>query len=99
MSLVSQQKIPPALEILESMLKLYPGFVRGRIQTAKVYYQLCATTKGRAHLDAALDARPTPEERRDIEAIRIEQTELDVKRMQRPDFAALNRPKSKRAEA
>ena len=98
-STASLQRIPEAMEIFEAMLAMHPGFVRGHIQAARFYYQLVAVNKGKEHLDAALAGRPSPEQRREVEAIRLEQAELDKKRMYRPDFAALNRPKDAKAGA
>jgi tetratricopeptide (TPR) repeat protein len=96
MSLAMQEKIYPALDVLEGMLALHPNFVRGRIQTAKLYYQLCLITKGKPHLDAALNAKPSPEERKAIVAIQESEAKLDKKRIFRPDFVALN-PRKKPA--
>jgi tetratricopeptide (TPR) repeat protein len=99
MSLAMQEKVQAALGVLEDMLLLHPGFVRGRIQTAGLYYKLCLTTKGKAHLNAALEGYPSPEERHAIEAILSEQSKLDQKRIYRPDFEALRRAKAQKIPA
>jgi len=54
-----------------------------------LYYKLCATAKGKKHMESALAGRPAPHERRMIEQILKEQKTLDEKRFFRPDFEAL----------
>ena len=95
--LAMRSEIPPALELLERMLELFPEFVRGRIQTARVYYKLVVLPKAKAHLDAALASDPNQAERKEIEELLKEQAGLDEKRYHRPDFESLRRAKAAQA--
>lgn len=87
----------PAMEAFEALLVGHPEFVRGRIQAARFYFKLVVPAKGRAHLNAALAADPSADERREITAMMAEQEKLDRKRIYRPDFEALRRRKAARA--
>ncbi len=89
MSLAMANEIYPAIEIFETLLVRHPDYVRGHLQLGLLYYKLCATAKGRAHLEQALACRPTLAERRLIEQVLGEQAKLDKGRYYRPDFAAL----------
>jgi tetratricopeptide (TPR) repeat protein len=97
--LAMRQDVYPALDLLEEILQRQPAFVRGHIQIARYYYKLCVSGKGKAHLQAALAADPSLDERREIDALLKGEALLDQKRMYRPDFEALRREKAARAGA
>ena len=91
MSLAMQNRVYDAIGVLEDLLKLHPDFVRGHMQMGMLQYKLCATNKGRAHMEKALASRPSLQERRQIEQILKEQKAMDDKRLYRPDFEKLNK--------
>ena len=91
LSLAMTHAAQEAVNLLEELASAHPAFIRGRIRLAQLYYRLCITAKGRAHLERALTLRPTLEERREIEQILREQRALDARRYYRPDFEALRR--------
>lgn len=91
MSQAMQEQIYEALATFEGLMETYPDFVRGHIQLGLLHYKLCATAKGKQHMELALSHRPTLAERRTVERILREQKALDEKRFQRPDFEALRR--------
>ncbi len=94
---VMLEKVYPALETLETLASEHPTFVRGRIQAGLLQLKLCATAKGRRHLEEALASRPNPQERAQIESLLHRERKLDQKRFYRPDFEALRRAKAKAA--
>ena len=89
MSLAMANEIYPAIEVFETLLANHPDYARGHLQLGLLYYKLCVTSKGRAHLEQALASRPTLAQRRQIEQVLGEQARLDRGRYYRPDFAAL----------
>lgn len=91
LALVMQNKVYPALDELESLAADRPGFVRGRMQAGLLQIKLGAIARGREHLTAALEADPSPAERRSLLELLDKQAELDRRRIYRPDFVALNR--------
>lgn len=90
MSLAMQNEIYPALKTLETVLQRFPEYVRGYIQIGRLYIQIGAIPKGREYLNEGLKHRPSPAERRLIEAALAKQSQLDKKRYSRPDFEALH---------
>jgi tetratricopeptide (TPR) repeat protein len=97
--LAARNMVYPAMELFEGMASRFPDFVRGHIQAARFYYKLVVLPKGKAHLDAALAADPSSDERREIEAVLVEQSRLDKKRYHRPDFEGMRRAKAARAQS
>ena len=91
MSLAMEHRIYDAIETFETLLSAHPDYVRGHMQLGLLYYQLCATRKGREHMERGLAAHPSLEERRFIERALSEQKQLDRKRYYRPDFEALRK--------
>ena len=81
----------PSIEIFETVLVKHPQHVRGHVQLGLLYFRLAAIAKGREQMQAALAAKPSLEERRQIEAILREQDRLDKQRYYRPDFEALRK--------
>ena len=94
LSLAITNKIYEAIEVFEELLKNHPEYVRGYIQLGQLYYRLGVISKGHTQMDLALAARPSLEDRRLIEQMKKEQTELDKKRYYRPDFEALRKKKN-----
>ena len=97
--LAMRSEVYPALDLLENMLALHPEFVRGRIQAARFYYKLVVLPKAKEHLDLALAADPSGDERSEIERLLREQSALDQRRYHRPDFESMRREKAARAQA
>ena len=64
---------------------------RTHIQLGLLQFKLCPNAEGRKHMEAALKARPTLEERRLIEKTLKEQKDQDKGRYYRPDFEALHK--------
>ncbi len=91
MSLAMNLQVYPAIDLFEKLLSKHPDYARGHMQLGLLYFRLCVTAKGRAHLEKALKCRPTLAERRIIERTLKEQKRLDEKRFHRPDFEALRR--------
>ena len=91
LSLASEGQVYRAIAVFDDLLAKHPRYVRGHIQAGLLYYRICATAKGRRHLETALACRPSLEERRLIERILREQAALDQRRYYRPDFDALRR--------
>ena len=89
--LAMENKIYEAIQAFETLLQKEPRHVRGHIQLGLLHYKLCATAKGREHIEAALAGRPSLEERRMIDQILKEQKDLDKNRYYRPDFEALRK--------
>lgn len=89
MSLAMDHQIYEAIDVFEKLLAAHPDYARGHLQLGVLYLQLCATAKGRQHLERALACRPSLAERRLIERVFKEQEALDRKRYYRPDFEAL----------
>lgn len=90
-SLASEGQVYRAIAVFDELLAKHPRYARGHIQAGLLYYRICATAKGRRHLETALACRPSPEERQLIERILREQAALDQRRYYRPDFEALRR--------
>ena len=90
-SMAMQNKIYPALDVLEKLLKDFPDFVRGYIQLGLLQIKIGAISKGREYLKEALQHRPALPERQFIESTLKEQETLDAKRHYRPDFEALRK--------
>ena len=90
-SLAMDNKIYPAIEALETLLATQPDCERGHLTLGMLHLTLGAIPKGRAELERALACRPTREQRRFIESMLHEQSQLDRKRFYRPDFEALHR--------
>ena len=89
MSLAMDHRVYEGIAVLEELLAAHPDYARGHIQLGLLYYQLCATRKGREQLDRALACRPSLAERQLIERVLGEQQRLDRQRYYRPDFEAL----------
>ena len=89
--LAMENKVYEAIKVYEEILASRPDHVRAHIQLGLLHYKLCAVNEGRKHLEAALKARPSLEERRIIEKTLKEQKDLDKNRYFRPDFEALHK--------
>ncbi len=89
-SLAMEHQMYPAIDVFEALLTRRPTCVRGHLELGRLHISLGAITKGRQQLQKALACHPTLAERRLIESILQEQTQLDRKRLYRPDFAALH---------
>ncbi len=90
-SLASNERVYEAIDVFDGLLKKNPRSARGHIQAGLLYFKLCIPAKGRKHMEAALQCRPTPAERRFIESVLKEESALDKKRYHRPDFEELRR--------
>ena len=90
-SLGMEDQVYPSIEIFETVLAKHPQHVRGHVQLGLLYFRLAAIAKGREQMQAALAAKPSLEERRQIEAVLREQDRLDKQRYYRPDFEALSK--------
>ena len=89
MSLAMDSRVYEAIDVFHTLLAAHPDYARGHIQLGLLYFQLCATGKGRREMADALACRPSLAERRVIEQVLKEQDALDKKRYFRPDFEAL----------
>lgn len=88
-SLAMQKKIYESITIYEDLLRFMPNYVPGYIQLGRLQFKMGVISKGRDYYKKALNLRPTPEQRRVIEATLKEQVKLDQKRFYRPDFEQL----------
>jgi len=90
-SLAMDDRVYPAIAVLEALLTKQPDCIRGHLELGLIHIRVGAIPQGRQHLQAALARRPSLEQRRLIQSILAEQDRLDRKRYYRPDFEALHR--------
>ncbi len=98
-SLAIQNRIYPALDVLEGLISRRPDYIRGYIQLAQLYFRLGTIPKGRSVMEEALHHRPSPAERKLIESTLQDQARRDKQRYYRPDFEALNQRPAGSTEA
>ena len=91
MSLAADSQVYEAIEVFERLLAAQPKYIRAHLRLAHLYYRLGSISKGHQQLDLAMAARPSLSERKEVEAMKNEQLELDKKRYHRPDFELLRK--------